>query len=208
MQGFLAGFVAFLAGIRQLVGQGVSGARGGAMGHMRSLRCFHSGLQRVPYFGEEAERNAGLRLGTGVWGEPTNPSGSSQPVSLPRRGLQEPGSAPCSGLSPPVIRISPHSRQVPAMAKGWKGSGQPFRHRWDGWGTKMSAAMERRGREGKAPGNARGPGRTSPHGETPKRRGEDRTRAGAAPAPQHTEMSLKKHTYIALCAHPLFFLKH
>lgn len=105
--GFFGWICCFFGGDKAAGGSRGERSPGGAMGHMRSLRCFHSGLQPVPYFGEEAERNAGLRLGTGVWGEPTNPSGGSQPVFLPRRGLQEPGSAPYSGLSPPVIRIFP-----------------------------------------------------------------------------------------------------
>lgn len=69
----------------------MSGAGGeGAAGHMRFLQYIHLEFQMMPYFGEEAKRNPGLRLSMWVRVEHANPSGCSQPTSLVRTSPQDP----------------------------------------------------------------------------------------------------------------------
>lgn len=89
-------FAAFWLDLMLFGGDKAAGGSGGerswgAVGRMQSLQYFHLGFQTVPYFGEEAKRNPGLRLSTWVWVEHVhpNPAGCSQPAPPPRMSLQD-----------------------------------------------------------------------------------------------------------------------
>lgn len=175
------------------------GSRGersrGAVGH---TRYFHLGFHiiyffsPVPYFREEAKRSPGLRLSSGVWVEGTDPLAALSPVRLqdPAFGLQ----TLWLWAEPPVI-MSPLPPQSQVTAQRWQRAGEAQ--------TSLSVTAEMDGARRSVPGwkegaeKAKPPGKRRvsdahrPTGTPPKRRGEGRSGADAAPAPQRTETSLK-----------------